>query len=254
MVYMAKLSLDMIRYTRVLLSQIKAFQNSVEEIINNEKAAEHSRYVCYRDMALIYNDLAEQVKKVLNVPSIIYTFKTDEMKGYMSTLWGEQKKTLEQVLISSKLLYASLEGNIDFVDDEFDNLENFISSRLRSSMFERPSKEIEVQNVLETLLLGRGMNKGIDYDRETGKFEFSSKEYIPDFIIPKLNLCIEVKLLREGKKSKIIEEISADITAYGKQYERQLFVIYDLGVIQNETEFKRDIENAGNVKLIIIKH
>ena len=102
--------------------------------------------------------------------------------------------------------------------------------------------------------LGRGLSKGSDYDRETGKFEFSGKEYIPDFIIPKLQLCIEVKLLRDGRKSKVIEEISADITAYAKQYERQLFVVYDLGVIQNKEEFRRDIENAGNVKLIIVKH
>lgn len=92
------------------------------------------------------------------------------------------------------------------------------------------------------------------YDRETGKFEFSGKEFIPDFIIPKLQLCLEIKLLREGKKSKIIEEISADITAYGKQYERQLYIVYDLGCIQNEEEFKRDIENTGNVKVIIVKH
>ena len=102
--------------------------------------------------------------------------------------------------------------------------------------------------------MGRGLNKGIDYDRESGKFEFSGKEYIPDFIIPKLSLCIEVKLLRENRKSKVIEEISADITAYSKQYQRQLFIVYDLGCIQNEEEFKRDIENAGNVKVIIVKH
>lgn len=31
-------------------------------------------------------------------------------------------------------------------------------------------------------------------------------------------------------------------------------LVYDLGVIQNEEEFRRDIENAGNVKLIIVKH
>ena len=55
------------------------------------------------------------------------------------------------------------------------------------------------------------MEQRIDYDRETGKFEFSGKEYIPDFIVPKLNLCIEVKLLKEGRKSKMIEEINADI-------------------------------------------
>lgn len=152
------------------------------------------------------------------------------------------------------MLYATVGGNIDFVDDEFDNLENFIKSRLRNVMFDRPQREVEVQNAIETLLLGRGLSKGTDYDRETGKFEFSGKEFIPDFIIPKLKLCMEVKLLREGKKSKIIEEISADITAYAKEYERQLYIVYDLGYIQNEEEFKRDIESIEGVKLLIIKH
>lgn len=83
------------------------------------------------------------------------------------------------------MLYATLEGNVDFVDDEFDNLENFIKSRLRTVIFDRPQKEVEVQNAIETLLLGRGLSKGTDYDRETGKLEFSGKEFIPDFIIPK---------------------------------------------------------------------
>lgn len=143
---------------------------------------------------------------------------------------------------------------MDFVDDEFDNLENFLQSRLRSVVFQKPDKEIEVQNAIEALLLGRGLSKGADYDRESGKFEFSGKEYIPDFIIPKMSLCIEAKLLREGRKSKIIEEISADITAYKKAYDRQLFIVYDLGVIQNELEFKRDIEMSAGVKVIVVKH
>ncbi|MHB9938171.1 hypothetical protein CF098_09150 [Clostridium sporogenes] len=174
--------------------------------------------MAYKDMAHIYNDFAEQV------------------------------------LISSKMLCASLEGSVDFVDDEFDNLENFIFLRLRTVIFSKPEKKMEVQNAIESLLLGRGLNKGIDYDRESGKFEFSGKEYIPDFIVPKLNLCIEVKLLREGKKSRIIEEISADVTAYSKQYERQLYVVYDLGVIQNQAEFIRDIEKSASIKVIVVKH
>lgn len=43
---------------------------------------------------------------------------------------------------------------------------------LRTVIFDKPQKEIEVQNAIEALLLGRGLNKGIDYDRESGKFEF----------------------------------------------------------------------------------
>ena len=44
---------------------------------------------------------------------------------------------------------------------------------LRTVIFDKLQKEIEVQNAIEALLLGRGLNKGIDYDRESGKFEFS---------------------------------------------------------------------------------
>ena len=69
-----------------------------------------------------------------------------------------------------------------------------------------------------------------------------------------MNLCIEVKLLREGKKSRVIDEINADITAYSTKYERLLFVVYDLGVIRDEAEFRRDIENAGaSIKVVIVK-
>ena len=52
----------------------------------------------------------------------------------------------------------------------------------------------------------------------------------------------------------MVEEISADITAYKKQYERILFVVYDLGVIRDEVEFKRDIEMTDGVKVIVVKH
>lgn len=53
----------------------------------------------------------------------------------------------------------------------------------------------------------------------------------------------------------MIEEINADITAYNKEYKRQLFVIYDLGVIRDEIEFKRDIENSGDdIRVVIVKH
>ena len=235
---MAKNTLDETRALKVLLAQVRGFCESIQDILHNQDAAEIGRYSSFRDMAYTYNDLAETARVLLRVSSMFYTFNVDEMTGFGDTVWPIQKKILEQVWVSARLLCSSLEGSLDFVDDEFDNLE----------------KEVEVQNAIEALLLGRGLSKGTDYDRETGKFEFSGKEYIPDFIIPKLQLCIEVKLLRDGRKSKVIEEISADITAYAKQYERQLFVVYDLGVIQNADEFRRDIENSGNVKVIIVKH
>lgn len=148
----------------------------------------------------------------------------------------------------------ALEGSLEFADDEFDNLSLFLKSKLRSVMFQKPEKEKDVQNGIESLFLGKNWERGNDYDRESGKFEFSGKEYIPDFVISKYDTCIEVKLVKEGRKSHIIEEICADITAYRKNYSRVLFVVYDIGEIQNEEEFISDINKQDGVKIIVVKH
>lgn len=249
-----KNSLEKTREIRVLISQMKAFCEMIHEILESTNTVESGRYSSFKDMARIYNDFAERARVLLNVSTMFYTFNIDEIPSWGDSVWPVQKRILEQVFLSAKMLLTSLEESVDFVDDEFDNIENFLQSRLRTVVFQKPEKEIEIQNAVESLLLGRGLAKGVDYDRESGKFEFSGREYIPDFVMPKMSLCIEVKLLKDGRKSKIIEEISADITAYKKAYERQLYIVYDLGVIQNELEFKRDIEMSDGVKVIIVKH
>ena len=184
----------------------------------------------------------------------IESFNINVIKDPGDMLWTTQKTSMEEVAVSAQFLIAQLSSEEEFAEDEICNLENFILSRLRAVVFTKPEKEKQVQDAVEALFIGNGWQKGIDYNRESGKIDFSGKEYIPDFIIPKLNLCIEIKLVREGRKSQIIEEICADIVAYSKEYTHQLFVVYDLGVIQNEVEFRKDISSQDGVKIIVFKH
>lgn len=249
-----KNTLDETKEIRLLISQISVLQTTIQNTLNAPNTQGTQRYVSFKAFAETYNELADRARRVLKVETALYTYETNSMGNHMDTFWGTQKSIMEQVLLSAGLLKSALEGSLDFVSDETENISDFFQSRLRSVIYQKPDKEIEVQNAIESLLLGRGLQKGVDYDRESGKFEFSGREYIPDFIIPKLKLCIEVKLLKEGRRSKMVEEISADITAYKKQYEQVLFIVYDLGVIQNEVEFKRDIEMVDGVRLIIVKH
>lgn len=246
---------DTKKIIKLLISQAKALEKNVDRTLNDSSTPPHSRYVSFKSFAGMYNNIAREAERILGLPQNSFSvFYTNKMGGYTDTLWGEQKQIVEQVSLHIGYLLAYLESATDFVEDEFENTANFIRSKLRASVFSEPLKEVDVQNAIETLFIGRNMTKGIDYDRETGKLEFSGKEYIPDFIMPKMNLCIEVKLLREGKKSRVIDEINADITAYSTKYERLLFVVYDLGVIRDESEFRRDIENAGaNIKVVIVK-
>lgn len=250
------LNYDDTKIIRILINQTKTLQKSIELALTDVSTQPHSRFVSFKTFAQQYNFIAKTAEKVLGLKENSFTvYLTEEMKSQMSTLWSIQKEIMESVFLSTGILLTYLESATEFAETEFDNLEYFIKNSLRATVFSTPQKEIEIQNALEALLVGKGMQKGIDYDRESGKFEFSGKEYIPDFIIPKLNLCIEVKLVKSGRKSQVIEEINADITAYSKKYDRQTFVVYDLGSIRDEVEFKRDIENAGNnIKVIIVKH
>ena len=92
------------------------------------------------------------------------------------------------------------------------NLKNFLVSNLRKAVLHEPQKEIDIQDSIEQIFIGKGFTKGTDYDREVGRVKVSIKEYKPDFIFPKLDLALEVKFSKTVAKSKeIIDEIIGNI-------------------------------------------
>jgi hypothetical protein len=122
-------------------------------------------------------------------------------------------------------------------------------------MLHLPERERDIQDAIEQLLIGRGLEKGLDYDREVGRVKVSSKEVIPDFILPPLETAIEVKLLKDQRHvGPLIDEINADIQAYLQGYKAVIFVVYDLSVIRDELEFRRDLEITDGIKVIVVKH
>ena len=95
----------------------------------------------------------------------------------------------------------------------------------------------------------------IPYGRGVDSIEYSSKTYIPDFSLPKINLAVEVKLCnRDGREKEIIAEINDDILAYQTKYENLLFIIYDSGYIRDKDRFSSSFEEHGNVTIRVVKH
>ncbi len=160
------------------------------------------------------------------------------------------KSQLEMAIEETKI---QVEKGLD--EDEIINLKSFLKSKLRRAIFVEPQSEQEIQDTIEQLLIGKGLSKGIDYDREKGRVQVSIKEFIPDFIFHKLDLALEVKLCKDKTKSKrLVDEINADIRAYSKKFSNLLFLVYDLGIIRDEDEFKKDLDNKEKISVIIIKH
>ena len=66
-----------------------------------------------------------------------------------------------------------MESELGIVADEIEALKDFLQARLRSAVLQKPDGEADVQNAIE-LLFGRGLQKGIDYDRETSRVKVST--------------------------------------------------------------------------------
>ena len=128
---------------------------------------------------------------------------------------------------------------------------NLSERKLRKVIQAVPTKEKEVQEAFETLLIGAD----IEYSRETESIEYLSKTYTPDFTVPKSNLAIELKLCGKIEREKeMIAEINDDILAYRTKYSNLLFVIYDCGIIRDTDRFAEHFEKNENVIVKVVKH
>ena len=139
-------TLDERKAIMVLISQVQALRDTIQSTLYNSTAQEHSRYVSFKSYAITYNDLAERARQVLKISTVFYTFNTRDMKSYMDTLWGYQKQVMEQVLLCTKLLLSALEGSVDFVNDEFDNIGNFIQTHLRAAIYQQLCERLWLQS------------------------------------------------------------------------------------------------------------
>jgi hypothetical protein len=242
---------------KLLLSNANALLDAMRYSTSTAtgEAANVGKYSAYKTFLRKYNELAKQSAPLLTNPALLDGFDLTKIKGSFDTTWIQQKELFELAYSNTALMKSLLEAEIGYAEDETRSLTDFIQGTLRKALFGVPAGESDVQNAVEALLVGRGMVKGTGYDRETGRVKTSGKESVPDFIFPYSNLCLEVKLSKSTHKLKsMVDEINADIRAYSKKYERQLYVIYDLGTIRDEAEFKRDLEAAPGVSVLVVKH
>lgn len=128
---------------------------------------------------------------------------------------------------------------------------NAAERKLRKLIREIPTREREVQDALENLLIAAD----IPYAREAERIEYSSKTYTPDFTLADIDLAVDVKLCgREDREKEIIAEINDDILAYQTRHKNVLFVVYDTGLIRDVDRFVGSFEQHESVVVRVVKH
>jgi hypothetical protein len=114
----------------------------------------------------------------------------------------------------------------------------------------QPDNETHLQQICDGLLRAADEN----LTREYPFLRWASRMTKPDYSDEKNAVWVELKYIRSsGEVRRVTEEIAADITKYGDNDRRTLFVVYDHGhYIVDEDSFVRDIQrHDGNLIKII---
>lgn len=231
-----------------------ALQRSMEVALRGEDPSNVWKHGGYKQFARKYQQILAAVAADMPLPPILDHYDVESIPSAGKTFAFQQKEIFESVYANISLLRSLLEAKVGRVENETLALRDFFQARLRSAIFQPPESEREVQAAVEQLLIGRGFQKGQDYDREVGRVKISTKEAVPDFIMLRLSLAIEVKLVKTTSRVReVIDEINADIAAYSKHYTSLIFIVYDLGYVRDEVEFRHDLESQGNVAVLVVK-
>lgn len=240
---------------RAFLQWTIALQQAMESSIRYDDPSNIWKYGGFRNFAVKYNQILQAVAEKAILPPVLDSYKIENIKGVADTIAPHQKEIFDSVYANVCVLRAVLEGKLGVVEDKTAALKDFLRGRLRSAVFQPPEQERDIQDTIEQLLIGRGLQKGQDYDREVGRVKISSKESVPDFVFPPLQAALEVKLIKTlARVREVVDEINADAAAYTRKYRQLIFTVYDLGHIRDEMEFRHDLEAAGNIDVIVVKH
>jgi hypothetical protein len=234
-----------------LAVRVDALRRAMDAVMGGT-TPDRGKWGAFKDYARAYNTLAAEYKRVTGERNVS-TYNLEKMKG--SAVWPVQKRIFDTIyadtLMLSGLLYAYDVG----ISASISEIQDLLVANLRKVIFKTPENEVDVQNAIESLLIGRGYQKPMDYDRETGKVKFSGKEFIPDFVFRSYDLALEAKLIKAKQQiSNCIEEMSADIPAYLSAYKTLLFCVYDLGAIRDVNEFQDGLQRQSGVRVCVIKH
>lgn len=165
----------------------------------------------------------------------------DQIKIYHTAYMKETKST-----------GANEKTNTPTEPSEIIQIIGLLEKQLRKVIRNQPKVEKEVQDGVENLFIGAGFD-GL-FTRDVEVIPYSSKSYKPDFLFSNIQTVVEIKLCNSiDDEKEIVSEINDDIVAYKTRYSNLIFVVYDLGIIRNQDNFRSSIV-ANDVVVKVIKH
>ncbi|HAG83136.1 MAG TPA: hypothetical protein DCL61_18720 [Cyanobacteria bacterium UBA12227] len=241
------------------------FRSALERWFNDEfipKERSELRYFINRNLIAVRNAVREAgTLKLITIgpPSAVgglVVRDADPFENLFEEFWGISPIPVAIDSIEQAIgVYEHMQsepGLVSLFRKEVIDIESGIERALRPAFrANRPNSEKAVQDAIENILNALG----VSFVRDREVAHVGGKAFKPDFTVGELDLALEVKLATESHGvSKIQEEIAADISAYRTKWRYLIFVIYDLGVIDDPYQLRREHIKLFGVPVVIVKH
>ncbi len=160
---------------------------ALQEAMNNSRRSRTDDiwlFSSFKTFMRKYNELVKLTSEIIKIKAPVDYYDIEKVPGPYDTVTIQQRVYFDEVYSNLLILKNFIEANSSIADDDALNILNFLKANLRKALHEEPSHEKQVQDSIENLLIGKGLQKGLNYDRETGRVKVAGKESIPDFIFP----------------------------------------------------------------------
>jgi hypothetical protein len=121
----------------------------------------------------------------------------------------------------------------------------------RCCQSEKPKNEPRLQEICDGILCAQNN----DLLREFPLMKWGSTATKPDWSAESLGLWVELKYVREKRDvARVLGEIAQDITKYGDNQRRVLYVVYDPGhLVSDEAAFMEPMSSRPEMELAFVR-
>src|SRR5574344_1577376 len=134
---------------------VSALEDTMRFILQSNADNSAWKFSSYKSFMRKYNEILDNVIIELPDCQICDKYLLDKVPEWADTLADQQKNFFHLTLANITLLKTLIANKIDIIGNEITNLKNFISANLRKAILRTPDNEIDIQDTIEQLLIGK---------------------------------------------------------------------------------------------------
>ena len=172
---MKKLSNEELNEIKILIGQAKAIEKTMTEVLNQSDSSNH-RFISCISYIRMYQTIANASAKYIPLNAVVGKFDINNLPNPYDLTGAQLIEWFQTALASVRILISLLEANFDYIDNEYNKIDNLINSKLRALVMEVPENEKEIQLILQAG--GQRRDFRLKHHLPGNGKEFSAKAFV----------------------------------------------------------------------------